>query len=62
MGISVSNGSGGGMIKTGAMLGIGFTLGAILLKGSIKMIDNMTGNKIPAEYTAFRAQRYYRGY
>lgn len=56
MGISVGNG--GGLVKTGIVLGATFTLGTILLKGTIKMIDNMTGNKVPAEYTAFRAQRY----
>lgn len=60
MGISVG-GNGSGMLKTGIVLGLGLTLGSILLKGTIKMVDNMTGNKIPAEYTAFRG-RYYRGY
>lgn len=58
MGISIGNGGSGGMIKTGLFLGVGLTLGAILLKGGIKMVDRMTGNKIPAEFTAFRGYRY----
>jgi hypothetical protein len=59
---SISVGGKNGGLMTWVLAGAGLTLGAVLLKGTLKTVNKLSGNKIPAEFMSFRARPNYYMY